>query len=73
MARKTLKANSHDFTRQIHSSKRKNTRFADMPNHDEREARANKQVCCHDCRSYMMGCSEFIGKYHKVCGEFEWW
>jgi hypothetical protein len=73
MARKTEKENKHDFTRQIHSTARANTRFANMPNHDEKKAKESGKVCCHDCRYFDYGCSEFIGRYHKPCTEFEWW
>lgn len=74
MARKTTKRNEHDFTRQIHSTVRQGTRFANMKNHDEKKAKDNKifVVCC-DCRGYDDGCNEFIGKYHKPCNEFRWW
>ena len=73
MARKTKKTNIHEFTVQIHSTKRAGTRFASMDNWSEKEAKNKKHVCCHDCRYFLMGCSEYIGKYHKPCELFEWW
>lgn len=73
MARKTEKRNEHDFTRQIHSTVRAGTRFANMDNHNERLAKKQENVCCHDCRYFWNGCNEFIGRYHKPCEEFVWW
>jgi len=77
MARK-LKSESesnvfHEFTRQIHSTKRAGTRFHAMENWNEKEAKEQNKLCCHDCRSFDIGCSEFVGKYHKRCEEFGWW
>lgn len=73
MARKTTKTNKHDFTKQIHSTVRTNTRFANMNNHNEKSAKENKNVVCKDCRGFDNGCSEYIGKYHLPCSEFQWW
>jgi DNA topoisomerase IB len=73
MARKTKKENTHEFTKNIHSTKRTNTRFANMENHNEKQAKAEKKVCCHDCRFFNGGCDTYVGMYHKPCGEFEWW
>jgi hypothetical protein len=73
MARKTTKENIHEFTCQIHSTKRTGTRFAYIPNHNEKEAKELKKLACHDCRGFQNGCKEFVGKYHKPCTEFEWW
>ena len=73
MARKTKKENRHEFTRQIHSTKRTNSRFANMTNWNEKEAKSINKVCCKDCRGYDNGCYLFIGRYHKPCEEFKWW
>lgn len=73
MARKTDKQNTHEFTRQIHSTVRTGTVFANMPNHNEREAKELRKVCCHDCRVFDGCCDQFIGKYHKPCEDFNWW
>ena len=73
MARKTLKENRHNFTKQIHSTKRTSTRFASMDNWDEKEAKSLNKVCCKDCRSYDLTCSIYIGKFHKPCRDFQWW
>lgn len=72
MARKTDKNNIHDFTRQIHSSKRAGTRFANMINHNERLAKEKDIGTCRYCRNFFHGCSDYIGRYHKTCEEFEW-
>lgn len=73
MARKTTQRNIHEFTKQIHSTRRVGTRFAKMENHDEKEAKETKSLACHDCRFFAHGCSDYVGKYHKPCDEFEWW
>lgn len=73
MARKTSKTNIHEFTIQIHSTKRTGTRFANMDNHDERLAKDTNALACRDCRHFHNGCSDYIGKWHKTCSEFEWW
>lgn len=73
MARKTDKINIHEFTSQIHSTRRTGTRFSNMPNHNEKAAKECNSLCCHDCRHFDIGCSEYIGKYHKTCSEFKWW
>lgn len=73
MPRKTNKHNEHEFTRQIHSTVRRGTSLAAMPNWNEKLAKAEKKVCCHDCRYYELSCRGFIGRYHQTCDEFEWW
>jgi hypothetical protein len=73
MPRKTTKENKHEFTSQIHSTKRAGTRFAAMENHDEKEAKRQCKITCRDCRGFENGCSTFIGMYHKPCLEFAWW
>lgn len=73
MARKTKKENWHEFTKQIHSTRRANGIFRNMSNWNEREAKSLNRVCCKDCRSYDMVCYIYIGKYHKPCERFEWW
>ena len=73
MPRKTKKKNLHNFTFQIHSTNRKGTRFANMSNHNEREAKELNRVTCRDCRGFDIACYEYIGKYHKPCDMFEWW
>ena len=67
------KLTSKEFTRNIHSSIRAGTKFANMSNHDERKAKAENKLCCHDCRFYNSGCNQYIGMYHKTCSEFRWW
>ena len=38
----------------------------------KKKQKKTKKVCCHDCRSFDNGgCSEYIGKYHKTCEDFE--
>lgn len=73
MPRKTKKENIHDFTKQIHSTKRTGTRFANMSNWNEKEAMKEKKVACHDCRFFRFGCDYYIGYWHKPCELFEWW
>ena len=76
MARKrknTDRYSTHDFTRQIHSSARKGTGFASMNNHNEKEAKEDKKVCCRDCRYFLIKCGQYIGAYHKTCDDFMWW
>jgi hypothetical protein len=73
MARKTNKKTIHDFTSQIHSTRRKDTMFANMSNWNERKAKAENKVGCSHCRFFALGCSEFIGRWHQPCSEFEWW
>jgi hypothetical protein len=73
MARRTNKTNIHEFTQQIHSSRRVGTEFAKMNNHNEKLAKQNKDVVCRDCKFFNLGCKEYIGEYHKTCNEFEWW
>ena len=73
MARKTKLFNEHEFTKQIHSSKRADTIWANMPNHDEKKAKSENKLCCHDCRYYLLSCKGYIGRFHKPCDEFEWW
>ena len=73
MPRKTIKRNIHDFTKQIHSTVRMDTRFANLDNHNEKHAKITKLVTCVDCRGFDNGCNEYIGKYHKTCSEFQWW
>lgn len=65
--------NIHDFTNQIHSTRRSGTRFTNMENTNERLTKENKGLGCHDCRFFQFGCSEYIGKYHSPCKEFKWW
>ena len=75
MARKTEENNVHEFTRQIHSTKRAGTEFANMKNWDEKQAKIEEKLCCHDCRWFIGGwssCADYIGKYHKTCKNFEW-
>ena len=64
---------SHEYTRQIHSTERAETRFANMKNHNEKKAKDDGTVCCHDCRHFLNGCNEFIGMYHNTCADFVWW
>jgi len=74
MARKTNNINCfHDFTKQIHSTRRKGTNYANMKNHNEKIAKEKNSLCCHDCRYFDSGCYEYIGKYHKICEDFQWW
>ncbi len=75
MARKTKQNNTHEFTKQIHSNKRRETRFANMNNWDEKVAKNENKLCCHDCRffGYSGNCQDYIGMYHKPCELFEWW
>ena len=70
MARKTLKRNIHDYTRQIHSTRRTGTE--PVENWNEKEAKEENKVSCRHCRYFYSSCSEFIGKYHKPCKDFEW-
>lgn len=44
-----------------------------LANWNEKQAKEEKKVCCHDCRYFMFGCSEYTGKYHMPCTDFEWW
>lgn len=64
--------NIHEFTNQIHSSRRSGTRFSNMNNHNERKAKIEDRGGCRYCRYFWHGCSQYIGKYHKACNEFEW-
>lgn len=74
MARKTdNRKYIHEFTSQIHPSRRVGTIFAGMPNRDERAAKASNSLSCHDCLHFKGGCSEYLGKYHQPCRDFEWW
>jgi hypothetical protein len=73
MARKTGKGNIHEYTRQIHSTKRKGTEASGLGNWNEHRAKVEDRVCCHDCRYFNPGCRDYLGMYHKPCGEFEWW
>ena len=76
MARKTDKENLHDFTRQIHSTKRtKNPDYTPLENWNEKTARDECKLACRDCRYFfsgLNGCFKYIGKWHKPCDEFEW-
>lgn len=62
----------HDFTRQIHSTRRTDTQFAGMLNHNERLAKEKNGLTCKECRFFLFGCSEYVGRYHRTCPEFEW-
>lgn len=75
MARKTSKENTHDFTRQIHSTRRtQNIDYVPIANWDERKAMEQKRVACRDCRKFygFNGCFKLIGRWHMPCEEFEW-
>lgn len=72
MARKTDRILIKDFTKNIHSTRRSNTGFSKLENWCEKEAKEQRRVCCKDCRHFNGGCSEYIGRYHKPCIEFEW-
>ena len=45
-----------------------------LDNWDEDAAKAERKLCCHDCRYFtgIWGCSDHVGPYHKTCGEFDW-
>jgi len=76
MARKIKdlsKLKPKEFTKNIHSSVRSGTRFSGMPNHNERLAKSENKLCCHDCRYYDGGCNKYIGRYHLPCSDFKWW
>jgi hypothetical protein len=73
MARKTEKNNVHEFTKQIHSTKRAGKLEKPLKNWNEREAKKLNKCACHDCRYFMGGCSEYIGKWHRPCEDFHWW
>lgn len=62
-----------EFTTEIPVKKREGTPFEHMQNHDEQKAQADKTVSCHDCRFFLLGCDEYVGRWHKTCGEFQWW
>ena len=76
MARKIKNDNnrtSKEFTKNIHSSIRSGTEFSGMANHNEKLAKSEKRLCCHDCRFYGLSCYEYIGMYHQPCKDFKWW
>ena len=64
----------HEFTRQIHSTKRRGTPCANMENWNEKQAQADKKVSCKDCRRFWWSgnCYEYIGRWHKPCKDFQW-
>lgn len=68
-----------EFTDEIEDREKKlnELSFQDFENWDERLAKQQNSVCCHDCRWFLLGimtrCSDVVGKYHKPCGDFEWW
>jgi hypothetical protein len=78
MARKHKGVNSknvHEFTRQIHSTERRGTRFAGADNWNEKKAKEENWLACKDCRYFwggFEGCWEYVGLWHKACDEFEW-
>jgi len=39
---------------------------------NEKEAKSKNKLACSSCRHFLFGCSEYVGKYHKPCNEFEW-
>lgn len=63
----------HDFTRNIHSTARRNAWFINCENWDEKKAKRNDSVSCKDCRYFNTECYICIGKYHKPCKSFDWW
>ena len=63
----------YEFTKDIPENKRIGTRFENLPNWDEKNAKENQKLACHDCRWFMLNCYGFVGEYHKTCAEFEWW
>ena len=73
MARNKNNTLTKEFTKNIHSTNRKNTEFANMENWNEKYAKNMDKICCHDCRFFSGSCSNFIGKYHKPCKDFKWW
>ena len=73
MARKTDKIVVKDFTKNIHSTRRSGTCLSGMDNWDEKEAKKEGKLACRDCRFFELSCSEYIGRWHKPCGEFKWW
>ena len=79
MARKSKETEQdckvHEFTRQIHSSTRTGTSYANMDNWNEKEAKEQNKRCCHDCRWFDIGfepCKKYVGLYHKPCKDFAW-
>ena len=73
MARKTDKEQWKDFTKNIHSTNRTGTFVANFDNWNEKKAKEERKLCCDDCRHYITGCHNLVGKYHKTCKDFEWW
>jgi hypothetical protein len=75
MARKIKceKYTKHEFTCQIHSTRRSGTDFANMKNWNEKQAKESKEVTCKDCRFFDLSCSKYLGKYHRPCDRFDWW
>jgi hypothetical protein len=66
---------SYDFTDEI-PEEEKNQYFDDnIVNWDERIAKINDKdvICCHDCRYFLLDCYSNVGRYHKICKDFEWW
>jgi len=72
MARKTDKYNVHEFTRQIHSTRRTGTIYANMPNHNEKLAKQKHDMVCRECRYFYGQCSDYIGQWHELCKDFQW-
>ena len=65
-----------EFTSEIDRSDLDCSDFKEPENWDEHKAKEENALCCHDCRYFSGGiykCSDFIGMYHKTCGEFKWW
>ncbi len=73
MARNKNNTTVKEFTKNIHSTNRKNTEFENMENWNEKYAKHMDKLCCHDCRFFRRSCSNFIGMYHKPCKDFKWW
>ncbi len=72
MARNTKKDNTHEFTKQINSTRRTGTVFANMENWDEKKAKFdNHKVKCSGCRFFNYDCSYYIGENHMPCDDFK--
>jgi hypothetical protein len=63
----------HDFTKNIHSTARSGTEASGLKNWNEKIAKLDNRLSCHDCRYFDSGCYIMLGKYHMPCKEFEWW
>jgi hypothetical protein len=66
----------YDFTEEVPKTEDSKD-FDELENWDEKLAKEENKICCHDCRYFdrviFSPCSLFVGKYHKPCKEMKWW